>query len=119
MDRSIRCWDMSTSQCRGVLTSSEGGHREAVSCLEQIVIDESNNTSSCVASGGADGEVIIWGPSGTKQWSGPQGATVTSLLSSMDNAGRSFIISILVFSFVVIKIDFCCHYSNQLRFCRL
>ena len=105
MDRSIRCWDILTGQCRGILTSANGGHKMGVSCLELIVMDGDPASpgalgSNYIASGGADGDVIIWDTAGVKAWGGSHGATVTALRASIDTAGidmnkRAYTLSLL------------------------
>ena len=86
MDRSIRCWDVGSGTCRGILTSANGGHKEPVTCMEVITMDDA---STYVVSGGADAELIIWDMLGNKSWGGSQGGMVTCLRASQDTVGKS------------------------------
>eukprot|EP01042_Synura_sphagnicola_P001911 gene1911-2255_t len=89
MDRSIRCWDVGSGTCRGILTSANGGHKEPVTCMEVITMDDA---STYVVSGGADAELIIWDMLGNKSWGGSQGGMVTCLRASQDTVGSRILL---------------------------
>eukprot|EP00607_Mallomonas_marina_P002352 CAMPEP_0182425288 /NCGR_PEP_ID=MMETSP1167-20130531/11656_1 /TAXON_ID=2988 /ORGANISM="Mallomonas Sp, Strain CCMP3275" /LENGTH=402 /DNA_ID=CAMNT_0024605825 /DNA_START=127 /DNA_END=1335 /DNA_ORIENTATION=+ len=93
IDRSLRCWDVATGVCVGVLTSSNGGHAEPITCLEKILMDDTPTAVTYLASGGSDGEVVIWNTAtGTKEWNGSHGEVITSLLFTQDKAGNRLLV---------------------------
>eukprot|EP01041_Mallomonas_annulata_P007239 gene7239-14770_t len=101
VDRSIRCWDIATGSCIGTLTSQNGGHTEPVTCLEVVTLEDG---SSFLASGGSDGDVIVWNTStGESQWKTSNGTVVTALLSSQDTSGNRLLIVGLVSGAIVIR----------------
>jgi len=92
LDHTLRVWDVATGRCAGTIASGGrnpegGGHTQAVACLELIPAPAPDG-ESMVASGGADGEVHLWSPSGQFLHAcGHGGVLVTAMRCFQDNRG--------------------------------
>jgi WD40 repeat protein len=99
MDRSIRCWALSSGECVGVLNASNEGHTEAVTCLELINVEGQDY----VASGSVDTHLKLWNTSGSKMYSESEGVCITCLKASKDTFGIARIFhnttALLMFNF--------------------
>ena len=83
MDRSLKCWNLSSGECVGTITSMNDGHTEPVTCLEALNVAGQDY----VVSGGADCMLKIWDSAGKSLLSDHQGAVITALKATQDSFG--------------------------------
>lgn len=80
---------MGTNKCVGVLTSGNGGHTKAVSCLTYIPAPQGGE--AYIASGGIDCEVKLWKAStGDFAGSASHPAMVTTMCYFQDSNGSKY-----------------------------